>query len=577
MWECETQSGGKYLGSENVKNVKPGMGAAGVAILADGVIIRIERAGTSPKEKTGGLCVKHLLFRLAVIGVFCLGAEICLSLGETDMYRLITDSDDGSSPPVNLAFGDSIFGFDCENPADDNQCLGVEFVDGYFYITGGGGTSGPDSNQLHFFDRDGNYLTSLDQPTTSYWGWRDMAFDGNHIYSSDSDSVVEWFVTGLPDSPVLNIVGSFPGPLDPNRAMAYDPVSDHFYTASWASDIYEFDRAGSTVGNWSNSYSIYGMAWDDASPDGPWLWIFTQEAPGAIVYQWDPVNHVYTGLALELTHVSGIAGGVAFTADWDPSLGVLFCLHQTNPDLVVGYEITPLCKPVEPPEMRSQGYWRRQCKDDAHEGICAHMDSVYALADLFDDFDCNSACDLLNVDPPERNMCRKARRQFLAVLLNVASGKLSVCNCLEDGRTVGEVIAEVDSLLGGSPDRALCEYAKSVCDYINTGESMVPCSGPTPERPSGGVQIADLVRPGVSGGRVVLEYELVGPQRVRLEIYNSTGRLVRKLVDGRQGPGTYEVVWDGLDERGERVPSGVCFGRLETGRIVRSGKLVLLR
>ena len=515
---------------------------------------------------------------LAMMCAFCLTAEVCFAAGETDMFRTTTGPGGGGSQPQACDFGDSLFGFDCQTPADDNQCLGVEFVGDYFYVTGGGGTSNPDPNKIHFFDRDGDYLTSVDQPTTSHWGWRDMAFDGSHVYSSDSDSVVEWFVTGLPDSPVLNIVGSFSGPIDPNRAMAYNPSSDHFYTASWASDIYEFDRTGTTIGNWSNAYSIYGMAWDDASPDGPWLWVFTQEAPGAIVYQWDPINHVYTGLALELTYVSGIAGGVTFTADWDPSVGVLFCLHQTTPDVVVGYEIAPLCDPVEPPLVRSQGYWRRQCKDEAHEGICAYMDSVHVLANLFDDFDCGAACDLMRVDPPERDMCRKAKRQFLALLLNVASGKLAVCNCLEDGRVVGDVITEVDSLLQGSPDRDECEYAKTLSDDINTGESVVPCSGSVPESPTGGVQVAtSLVRPRTSDGGIVLEYELSGPQRVRLDIYSSTGRLVRRLVDGQQGSGSYKIAWDGLNESGAAVPSGVCFVRLETGRTVRSAKLILLR
>jgi len=522
--------------------------------------------------------MKYLLVSLAIAWTLCLSSYPCSGASDTDLFKPVTPVGEGGAPSQICAFGDSLFGFVCETPSGDNQCLGIEFDGEYFYVTGGGGTGSPDPNKIHFFDRDGNYLTSIDQPTTSYWCWRDMAFDGAHLYSSDSDIVVEWFVTGLPDAPALNIVGSFPGPLDPNRAMAHDPASDHFFTASFVSDIYEFDRAGTTIGSWSNTYSIYGMAWDDVSTDGPWLWIFTQEAPGAIVYQWDPIGHAYTGLALELTHVGGIAGGAAFTTDWNPRLGVLFCLHQTNPDAVVGYEIGPVCKPVEPPEMRSQGYWRRQCKDEAHEAICAYLDSVFVLADLFDVFDCDSICGLMKVDPPERDMCRKARKQFMALLLNVASGKLSLCNCLDDGRTVGDAVAELDSLLLGSPDRTVCEHANWMADGINTGETVVLCENLSRKIvDSRNESVATLAIPGRRGGGMVLKYELATQERVRLEIYDKTGRFLRRLADREQGPGSCEITWDGRDERGQSVPSGICFFRLETGRAVRRGKVILLR
>jgi len=398
------------------------------------------------------------------------------------------------------------------------------------------------------------------------------------MYSSDSDSVVEWYVTGLPGSPVLNIAGSFSGPLNPNRGMAHDPVTDHFWTANWASDIYEFDRTGMVHGNWSNTYSIYGMAWDDVSPDGPWLWVFTQEAPGAVVYQWDPIIHDYTGLFLDLSQAGGIAAGAAFTTDWNPRYGILFCLHQADPDAVIGYEIVPLCEPVEPPQMRSQGYWRRQCKDDAHEDICAHVDSIHVLADLFDAFDCDSICDLMRVNPPERYMCRKARRQFMALLLNVASGKLSVCNCLEDGREVGDVIVEVDSLLSGSPDHATCVYAKTLADDINTGTSIVPCDTLFYIAPPKSVLlVSPSIAPNPFVNTTTIQYEVPVSQSVRVQIYDKTGRLVRALVDARHEPGSYYIEWNGRDEVRGKVPGGIYFSRVQVGNSIRSNKLILLR
>jgi peroxiredoxin len=50
--------------------------------------------------------------------------------------------------------------------------------------------------------------------------------------------------------------------------------------------------------------------------------------------------------------------------------------------------------------------------------------------------------------------------------------------------------------------------------------------------------------------------------RVELSVYNLAGNRVRELVDGFRGPGDYTVVWDGGDDSGRRVPSGIYFYRL---------------
>lgn len=47
--------------------------------------------------------------------------------------------------------------------------------------------------------------------------------------------------------------------------------------------------------------------------------------------------------------------------------------------------------------------------------------------------------------------------------------------------------------------------------------------------------------------------------RVRGEIYDGTGRLIRLLVDDSFNPGFYEITWDGTGESGNRMPEGVYF------------------
>ena len=45
-----------------------------------------------------------------------------------------------------------------------------------------------------------------------------------------------------------------------------------------------------------------------------------------------------------------------------------------------------------------------------------------------------------------------------------------------------------------------------------------------------------------------------------------TGRTVRKLVDGTQGAGSHAVDWDGRNDSGRMLPSGIYFYRLEAGK-----------
>jgi hypothetical protein len=65
--------------------------------------------------------------------------------------------------------------------------------------------------------------------------------------------------------------------------------------------------------------------------------------------------------------------------------------------------------------------------------------------------------------------------------------------------------------------------------------------------------------------------------RVRLAVYNVAGRHVRTLVDGEVDPGYHVAVWDGRDDRGVEVGSGVYFCRMEAEGFDDTIKMVLLK
>ena len=62
-----------------------------------------------------------------------------------------------------------------------------------------------------------------------------------------------------------------------------------------------------------------------------------------------------------------------------------------------------------------------------------------------------------------------------------------------------------------------------------------------------------------------------------LTIYDAGGRLMRRLHHGVAEPGRHTTVWDGRDERGERVGAGIYFVRLTAPGVHQTIKLMLVK
>ncbi len=74
-----------------------------------------------------------------------------------------------------------------------------------------------------------------------------------------------------------------------------------------------------------------------------------------------------------------------------------------------------------------------------------------------------------------------------------------------------------------------------------------------------------------------IAFTLVRPGEVNLTVHDLTGRPVRRLLAGWTDAGDHAIVWDGRNENGEPVASGVYFYRMETHGRLEAKKMVLLR
>jgi hypothetical protein len=74
-----------------------------------------------------------------------------------------------------------------------------------------------------------------------------------------------------------------------------------------------------------------------------------------------------------------------------------------------------------------------------------------------------------------------------------------------------------------------------------------------------------------------IPFGLAAPGRVTLSIYDVSGRLIRTLVDETRSAGLYRETWNGRNEGGRSVASGIYFYRLRAGTFNETKKMVLAR
>ncbi len=74
-----------------------------------------------------------------------------------------------------------------------------------------------------------------------------------------------------------------------------------------------------------------------------------------------------------------------------------------------------------------------------------------------------------------------------------------------------------------------------------------------------------------------IKFTVPEDSEVNLTVYDVSGRRVKTLAKGHHKAAFYSVTWDGMNDNGSRVASGVYFYRLKAGKNIQSKKMVLLR
>ncbi len=185
---------------------------------------------------------------------------------------------------------------------------GMEFDGTYFYCPVW------NSADICKYDIDGNFIEAFQVPGVS--GTRDLAYDGQYMYGGSSGPQI--FCWDPATYTLITTINSSQGLY---RAIAYDSDNDGFLGNNWDGQIVCTARDGSTlyIIPETGISSLYGMAYDNVSDGGPYLWLFSQAGSGAEIHQIDIASGLPTGVmhnVLADFPSAGIAGGLWTSPDY---------------------------------------------------------------------------------------------------------------------------------------------------------------------------------------------------------------------------------------------------------------------
>ena len=110
--------------------------------------------------------------------------------------------------------------------------------------------------------------------------------------------------------------------------------------------------------------------------------------------------------------------------------------------------------------------------------------------------------------------------------------------------------------------------------------AVAPSTTAVPETASAGMPLRfglQHVFPDPFEGSTTIQYHIADPGRAVLRVYDLGGRMVREIFDREEPTGPRVAGWDGRNERGQKVSSGIYFLRLASHGQLRARRVVVMR
>lgn len=409
------------------------------------------------------------------------------------------------------------------------------------------------------------------------------------VCSDASGTSVSFTVTATDDTDPNPVVSCTPasGSIFPIGATTVDCTAADTAgnTASCSFTVTVTEGLGSIVGTLSADCSVLGITVDVFNSAGGLVEFGVTDAAG---------NYSIPGLPSGQTYTVSFVAPLGYTASPSEKQVDVLCNETATCDF-------SLDCPVNAGEQRTIGFWKHQSgvatggKGNAQiDGatLCGYLDMIA------DHFNVNAINQVIVYQPPSSDLCddkllvlkallnlkgsvdmvERAKQQLMALLLNVASGKLSQTAIISaDGATVSQAITYCDNVIDDPAGDY--ETAKTICDEINNNREvpagMIPLSTDNIAYKQGGIPVTYTLSqnfPNPFNPLTTITYNLPTASHVTLEVYNVMGQKVATVVDGFREAGVHSYEWGGSE-----FSSGVYFYRLHAGDFVKTRKMILMK
>ena len=171
------------------------------------------------------------------------------------------------------------------------------------------------------------------------------------------------------------------------------------------------------------------------------------------------------------------------------------------------------------------------------------------------------------------------------------AGSVAEISVLAKGQSVGDIDndnvpdmdvlfarSDVSALLGNVPNNTVITIVMTA--RTTAAKGNLPVQGQMSvliKNSGGGAGVSAFARPNPFNPATKVEYSIKRDGPVSVRIYSIDGRLVKTLIEGPSTAGSHEVPWDGRDNAGNPVRSGMYFVKTTSGGESAVFKLALLK
>jgi hypothetical protein len=83
--------------------------------------------------------------------------------------------------------------------------------------------------------------------------------------------------------------------------------------------------------------------------------------------------------------------------------------------------------------------------------------------------------------------------------------------------------------------------------------------------------------PNPFNAQTTIAFTLLNAGNIQINVYNTRGQLVRKLIDGFVENGNHTIVWDGKDDNNRELASGIYFYQMISDDNISTRRAILLK